>query len=157
MEYFGSVKSIEELKSEYMKYLQKFKSDAELVEEINEQYNELLEGLGVEVNAKIDEENKVLPPEKQKERYEASKDKFAEVLQNIIDFNMDIEIIGQWIWCFNSYEYKEQLKELGFWYTASKKAWVYSGKGKRLIRSHNKVSDIRKKWGSEKIKDKEES
>lgn len=33
----------------------------------------------------------------------------------------------------------------------------YFGSPKKHIRSHNKVSDLRKKWGSEQIKEKEEA
>ena len=69
---------------------------------------------------------------------------------------MRIEIIGQWIWCFDSKEYHEQLKELGFWYSSSKKAWVFSGDKKKRIRSRNKIDDVRRKWGAEKVKEKEE-
>lgn len=157
MEYFGSVTNLEELKGEYLTYLQKWKNDAELMKEIKEQYQSLLETLGVEYNEKVEEENKELPVEKQKPKFDANKDKFAETLEKIIDFNMSIEIIGQWIWCFDSKEYHEQLKELGFWFSASKKAWVFSGNKKKLIRSHNKIADLRKKWGSEQVREKEEA
>lgn len=68
---------------------------------------------------------------------------------------MRIEIIGQWIWCFESYEYKEQLKALDFWFSKSKKAWVYSGSKKKLIKTRNKLADIRKKYGSEIVRNKE--
>ena len=156
MEWFGSASSIEQLKGEYLNLLKKWKNDADLMAEINAQYEDLLASFGEELNKKIDEENKELAPEKQKKHYEVDKDKFAEVLNKVIGFNMKIEIIGQWIWCFDSYEYRDKLKELGFWYTASKKAWVYSGQKKRAARSHNKIADVRRKWGCEVVKDKEE-
>ena len=157
MEWFGSVESIESLKGEYLNYLRKWKNDADTMKEINQQYEDLLISLGVELNEKIEIENKELPAERQKKKFEASTDKYAETLNKIIDFNMNIEVIGQWIWCFDSYEYHEQLKELGFWYSKSKKAWVFSGDKKKMIRSHNKMNDIRKKWGSEQIKEREEA
>ena len=157
MEYFGSVESIEQLKGEYLNYLKKWKNDTDLMAEIDEQYNSLLETFGVELNQKIDEENKELPAERKKKHYEASNDVFADTLKKVIGFNMSIEIIGQWIWCFDSYEYHEQLKELGFWYSASKKAWVFSGDKKKKIRSHNKIADVRKKWGVEYVKEKEKA
>jgi hypothetical protein len=52
---------------------------------------------------------------------------FQEVLQKIITLDCQIEIIGYWIYCFNSKEVKEQLKELGFWFSGKHKAQVYSG------------------------------
>lgn len=32
----------------------------------------------------------------------------------MISYKLEIEIIGTWIWCFESYVYKDKLKELGF-------------------------------------------
>ncbi len=157
MEWFGSAESIEQLKGEYLTYAKKWKNDADLMAEIREQYENLLAQFGVELNKKIEQENQSLPEDRQKEKFEASSDKFADILLKIIDFNMRIEVIGQWIWCFDSYEYKEQLKELGFWYSASKKAWVYSGSAKKKVRSRNKMNDIRRKWGTEIVKEKEEA
>ena len=137
--------------------MKKWKDDADLMAEINGQYEELLSQFGEELNRKIDRENKELAPENQKKHYEADKDRFAETLNKVIGFNMKIEIIGQWIWCFESKEYHSQLKELGFWFSASKKAWVYSGQKKKAVRSHNKIADVRRKWGCEVVKDKEEA
>ena len=156
MEWFGETQTIEDLKGEYLNYLKKWKNDSDIMAEINSQYEELLSQFGEELNKKIDEENASLPVQYQKKHFEACKDKFAEMLNKVVDFNMSIEIIGQWIWCFDSYEYHEQLKDLGFWYSKSKKAWVFSGDKKKLVRTHNKIDDIRKKWGSEQIKEKEQ-
>lgn len=156
MEWFGSVDSLDSLKGEYLNYLRKWKN-TDTMKEINQQYEDLLISLGVEFNEKIEVENQELPVEKQKKKFDPSTYRFAEMLNKIIDFNIDIEIICQWIWCFNSSDYHEQLKELGFWFSASKKAWVFSGSKKRIIYSHNKMNDIRRKLGSEHIREKEES
>ena len=56
---------------------------------------------------------------------------------------------------FGSVSSVEQLKALDFWFSKSKKAWVYSGSKKKLIKSRNKLADIRKKYGSEVVRDKE--
>lgn len=156
MEWFGAIESIEQLKGEYLNLLRKWKNDADAMSEINEQYEDLLVSLGVEFNEKIKEENLALPEKYQKKEFDAKTDMFADTLNKVVDFNMKIEVIGQWIWCFDAKEYHEQLKELGFWFSASKKAWVFSGDKKRRIRSHNKIDDVRKKWGVEKIREKED-
>lgn len=156
MEWFGAIESIEQLKGEYLNLLRKWKNDADVMSEINEQYEDLLVSLGVEFNEKIKEENQALPEKYQKKEFDAKTDMFADTLNKVVDFNMKIEVIGQWIWCFDAKEYHEQLKELGFWFSASKKAWVFSGDKKRRIRSHNKIDDVRKKWGVEKIREKED-
>lgn len=156
MEWFGAIESIEQLKGEYLNLLRKWKNDADAMSEINEQYEDLLVSLGVEFNEKIKEENQALPEKYQKKEFDAKTDVFADTLNKVVDFNMKIEVIGQWIWCFDAKEYHEQLKELGFWFSASKKAWVFSGDKKRRIRSHNKIDDVRKKWGVEQIREREE-
>ena len=147
MNYFVDCISLEELKQLYKKLCLKnhpdLGGDVEVMKAINIQYEEALKKLSFAYNA--DESNK--------EPYDWTNDEFAEIIQKIILFsNMKIEIIGQWIWCFDSYEYHKQLKEFGFWFSKSKKAWVYSGTKKKCIRSRNKVGDLRKKWGSEEVK-----
>jgi hypothetical protein len=54
-----------------------------------------------------------------------------------------IEIIGYWIYCFKSYEVHEQLKDLGFWFSSKHKAWVYSGRTKRLRAGKETLDEIR--------------
>lgn len=44
------------------------------------------------------------------------------ILNEIICFNMEIEVIGSWVWCFNCYAYKDSLKALGFKYAPKKRA-----------------------------------
>jgi hypothetical protein len=76
---------------------------------------------------------------------------FQDILQKIINFECEIEIIGFWIYCFNSYEVREQLRELGFWFTNKHKAWVYSGKSKLNITSKKTLNEIRAEKGSQKV------
>ena len=77
--------------------------------------------------------------------------------ENTIRFsNINIEVCGSWIWCFNSYEYRKELKELGFKYASSKKAWYYHTDGFRK-KSHRKLSmnDIRDYYGSTEVQTEE--
>ena len=80
---------------------------------------------------------------------------FQDILEKIINFECEIEIIGYWIYCFNSYEVREQLKDLGFWFTGKHKAWVYSGKAKRNITSRESLDEIRARKGSQKVEREE--
>ena len=131
--FFDDCGTLEELKALYKKLCFKYHPDlnggsVEEMQKINVEYEQFLKKLTSDWNFMNED----------KTSKDWHDDKFAEVIQQIIHFEkMQIEIIGQWIWCFNSYEYHEQLKELGFWYTASKKAWVYSGNKKICYRSHN--------------------
>jgi hypothetical protein len=76
---------------------------------------------------------------------------FQEILRQIINLDCQIEIIGYWIYCFNSKEVREQLKELGLWFSGKHKAWVYSGKPKRGRGGKETLDEIRAKKGSQKI------
>ena len=74
------------------------------------------------------------------------------MLTKIINFDCDIEIIGSWIWVFNSYNYRKELKELGFKYASQKKAWYFHTEAFRKS-SKKKLSldDIRAYYGTTKI------
>ena len=81
---------------------------------------------------------------------------FMEILQKIINLDCEIEIIGYWIYCFNSKEVKDYLKELGFWFSGKHKAWIYSGKAKKNISSKETLDSIRAKKGSHKVEKEEQ-
>ncbi len=77
---------------------------------------------------------------------------FADVISKIIRFeNMEIQIIGYWIYCFKSYEYKEELKKLGFWFSKKHKAWCFSGTEKKNMRSRYTLEDVKKMHGAQDI------
>lgn len=141
--YFMDVTTIEELKATYKKLAMKCHPDlggsTEEMQKLNAEYEEMLRKLAFCHNT-----TSSTP-------YDWSKDEFADIIQKIITLDIKIEIIGSWIWCFEAYTCREQLKELGFWFSKSKKAWVYSGGAKARYRSRNSVDDLRDRWGSEKI------
>lgn len=149
MKYFENITTIEQLKKEYKKLCFRFHPDLnggdnKPMQEINSEYEFLLKNLATEFNTDPDKDF----------TYNWENDQFADIIQKIITFKIDIEIIGSWIWCFNSFEYKDILKELGFWFSKSKKAWVYSGSAKSRSRGRYSMNDLREKWGSEKVETK---
>jgi len=80
---------------------------------------------------------------------------FADILKKVMEFNVTIEIIGYWIYAFDSYEVKDQLKEMGFWFSKKHRAWVYSGAPKVKRATRMTLSDIRVNRGSQIVKEKE--
>lgn len=163
MEYFGTYNSIDELKKDFDDIVgSDLINDKDAVQEIKEQFASSLYSLSFKLGIDISKiAEKVLPakPEEKKEEpvqvvVHKENEDVQEILEKIKDYNMKIEVIGSWIWCFNSYEYKDQLKELGFWYSGSKKAWVYNGQQKKYRRGHN-LSETKKRYATKVIKEDE--
>ena len=83
-------------------------------------------------------------------------DNFREIINAIINFNVDIELCGAWLWVFNGYAYKTQLKELGFFYCSHKKARAFTFEIPKKNKHKLTMNEIRNAYGSEKIKDAED-
>ena len=126
--YFNNVSNLSELRKQYKDLLKKYHPDnangsTEATQEINAEYDKLFKVLknrhesksadSKEGNAKTDFNNM---------KYDFSEDKILrEMLNKIIHFpNVSIEICGSWIYVFNSYECRKELKEIGFKYAPKK-------------------------------------
>lgn len=80
-------------------------------------------------------------------------EQFKAIMNAIIGFNITIEVIGTWIWCFDCYPYKDQLKALGFTWCSKKRAWVWHEEP--YHRHHKKeipLSDIKAKYGYQTVR-----
>ena len=158
--YFKDVNTLEELRRQYRDLLKKYHPDnangsTQATQEINAEYDRLFKALknrhesksadNKESNAKTDFNNM---------KYDFSEDqRLREMLNKIIGFHgITIEIIGNWIWAFDSYGYRKELKELGFKYAANKKAWYYHTETFRK-KSHKSLTmdDIRNYYGSTEV------
>ena len=158
--YFKNVQTLEELRKQYRDLLKKYHPDnangsTEATQEINAEYDRLFKVLkdrheskasdGSQSSDKSDYNNM---------KYDFSEDtKLREMLNKIINFDgIAIKIIGNWIWCFDSYGYRVELKELGFKYARNKKAWYYHTEAFRK-KSHKSLSmeDIRNYYGSTEV------
>jgi curved DNA-binding protein CbpA len=154
MHFFTACQSIEEAKKIYRSLLLKYHPDhagqegEAITREIINQFNNFLKSFMFHsFNSYY--EDKEWKPEAD------AVTPFQDILQKIINLDCEIEIIGYWIYCFNSKEVKEQLKELGFWFSGKHKAWVFSGKPKKNITSRETLDQIRAKKGSQKIEKEE--
>lgn len=145
--YFTGIKTVEKLRKKYRELLKQHHPDnggnEEIMKEINLEYDSLFADLSRE-NSSSEE----CSSEHEKEENEA----FKNILNQIIGYNMEIEIIGKWIWCFDCYAYKDKLKELGFKWAAKKKAWTWHhGNYKRYHKGEMSLDDIRSKYGAQKV------
>ena len=80
-------------------------------------------------------------------------DTFSAILAAALKINCRVEIIGFWIYAFESYEIKDQLKGMGFWFSKKHRAWIYSGTAKRNIRTKYATDDVRGMHGSEVVRE----
>lgn len=143
--WFTNVKTIEELRKRYRELLRIHHPDnggnVSTMQEINAEYDALFAILRSE-NA----DNNQSFTQEENEQFKA-------ILNAIVGFNMTVEIIGSWIWCFNAYAYKELLKALGFTWCCKKKAWVWhNGEYRRHHKKEIPLNDIRVKYGSQTVK-----
>lgn len=81
---------------------------------------------------------------------------FSDIIEKVIHFtDVKIEIIGSWIWLSgNTMIYKDQIKEIGFWWSKTKKAWYYNGSDKRTTKRghYNNLDQLRNVWTSTEVK-----
>ena len=144
--WFTNVTTIEELRKRYRELLKMYHPDnengsIEVAQKINAEYDLVFSILSKEEHSDsqsyTQEENK----------------QFKAILNAITGYNITIEIIGNWIWCFNCYAYKDQLKSLGFTWCSKKKAWVWhSGEYHRHHKKEIPLNDIRTKYGSQTVR-----
>ena len=75
-------------------------------------------------------------------RHKDSASDFMSVINAIMDYNINIEIVGSWIWVngTGTYEIKEELKNLKFWWSSKHKTWIYSGQAGKTKRRATKIN-----------------
>ncbi len=159
MAYFKNITTLEELRKQYRDLLKRHHpdngGDVSDMQEINAEYDRLFKVLKDRHESKTtDSKENNAKTEFNNMKYDFSEDaKLREMLNKIIHFDgITIEIIGNWIWCFDSFGYRKELKELGFKYAHNKKAWYFHTEAFRK-RSHKKLSmeDIRNYYGSTEV------
>lgn len=161
MAYFKNINTLEELRKQYKELLKKYHPDnpdgsTEATQAINAEYDKLFKALKDKHESKATGSNETRSKaDFNKMKYDFAEDqKLREVLQQIINFSgINIEIIGCWIWVDgNTYEYKDDLKGLGFKWAREKKMWYFHTEAFRK-RSRRKLSinDIRDYYGSTEV------
>ena len=163
MTYFRDVNTLEELRKQYKELLKQYHPDnangsTEATQEINAEYDRLFKVL------KDKHESKQTKTDGAKTDFNSNywnyeEDKaIREILQKIIHFtDITIEICGSWIWISgNTYQYKTELKEIGFKWASQKKQWYWHSesfrkKGKKTL----SMDDIRSYYGSTEVRPEE--
>lgn len=150
MKYFKAITNLEELRKEYKRLVKQYHpdngGDSETIKAINAKYDSVFEGL-----KNADTSNK------DTNKYNREMDEsIREVLQRIINLNINIEIIGCWIWCNGSetYRYRNELKQAGFRFSGNRRSWYWrSEDGKKKGKSKKTMEELRQYYGNQKIKE----
>lgn len=160
MTYFKNVNTLEELRKQYKELLKRYHPDnpsgsTEATQQINQEYEKLFKLLKDKHDSKQTSNTKEKTSFYNNMKYDFSEDiKLREVLNKVINFtDVTIELCGSWIWISgNTYQYKKELKEIGFKWASNKKAWYWHSEAFRK-RSNKKLSmnDIRKYYGSTEV------
>lgn len=158
MKYFKNINTLEELRKQYKELLKKYHpdngGDVEAMKSINVEYDSLFKTLKDKHNGNDADKNSY---DNMKFDFEED-EKLRDVLQHVIILeNINIEIVGCWIWIDgNTYACKEILKGLGFKWAKEKKKWYFHTEKFRK-KSHKKLSmnDIRNYYGSTEVQTKE--
>lgn len=150
MKYFKNVGTLEELRREYKRFVKENHPDnggsVEAIKNINVEYEQLFKVLkNNDKNGKTEHT-----------KYNMAEDKMLRnVINNIINFNINIEICGSWIWVSgNTYGCKTELKQNGFHWASKKKMWYWHNPEEQ-VRGNGKATmdDIRSKYGSHIMKE----
>lgn len=149
-DWFDGINDVPGLRQRYRELLKKYHpdngGDVAVMQEINAEYDRIS---GEMSRSRLAGEESAA--EEEQHDFEADV-AFREVLEAIIGFNIRIEIIGTWIWCFDCRAVKDALKQLGFRYAPKKKAWTWHyGEYRRFHRGETPLDEIRAKYGSRTV------
>lgn len=157
MAYFKSINTLEQLRKQYRDLLKIHHPDnggnVSDMQEINTEYDKLFKALKDKHESKSADGKESAYS---KNMYDQKNDKaLRDVLEKIIHFNgIEINLVGAWIWLDgNTYQYKEELKGIGFKWSKNRKKWYWNN-GEYIGRGNKKISfsQIENKYGSTKFK-----
>jgi hypothetical protein len=139
---FQNISSIDEAKKIYRKLAKELHPDMggddESFKILNNIYNEIIEHkIFFSNDSKIDLE-------------------LEKIISQILHYeNIEIEIIGEWIWISGETKLiKEHLKRLNFKWARAKKMWYFGELKKRSSRGKKSIEEIRSTYGSQKVQTK---
>ena len=164
--YFKNVQTLDELRSQYRDLLKKYHPDngngsEDTTKAINVEYENLFKILKNNhsrqntTEGNTDGNHSTYNNSYDNMKYDFAEDELLrEMLQKVIYFSdITIEIIGNWIWISgNTYQYRKELKDLGFKFASQKKCWFWHSESFRK-KSHRQLSmnDIRGYYGSTEV------
>ena len=155
MKYFKDITNLSELRKQYKELLKVHHPDnggnVADMQEINAEYDNLFKMLKDKHESKTTDNKESFD----NMQYDFAEDeKLREMLNKIIAFHgITLEICGNWLWAFDSYNYRKELKELGFRYAKNKRAWYWHSEAfRKKSRKSLSMDDIRSYYGSTEVR-----
>ena len=148
--YFEACKTFDEAKKLYRKLMKENHPDhggsTETAKQINEEYQAFITAFAGENF------------DNSKREYSAEDVfRFSKILMQASRLNCTLEVVGTWIWAYESYLVRVELKNLGFFFSRKHKAWFYNGLPKKTrYASKQSLDDIRREYGSKIVKERKE-
>lgn len=156
MKWFQNIETLETLRKEYRRLVVKYHPDnggqEEAIKEINAEYDIMFKRLKNAFEHKDTYKNAT---DKQKQQYDWQKDtQIRNVILQLSRFkDITVEIIGVWIWVSNCFEYRKELKELGFRWASQKQMWyIHFDDYHKFSSRPASMSYIRAKYGSVEVR-----
>jgi len=123
----------------------------EIAKEINAEYEFILEHM-------LDHAFESYQADRQsrgQDPFDVNLNPFYEILKTIMEMEgLDIQIIGYWIYAFKSFQHKDELAKLGFWFSKKHRAWVFSGRKKSRFHTNMTLDQIKDVHGVEYVNSK---
>jgi len=151
--YFKGITKLEELKKAYHKLAMvnhpDMGGDVEKMKAINNAYEEAFNDIK---NHCIQDDNK------KKHANQETASEFKDIIDKIIQFNVNVEIIGNWIWLSGETKaIKDRIKEAGFRWGSQKKMWYWHPEGYvKFGKKKYDINEIRGMYGNQVIKEAEQ-
>lgn len=143
--FFSECGSLEEVKKKYkelaMKHHPDKGGDTATMQQINAEYAAIIKNPHFECKPQTEAET-------------ADSLKYPEIINQVIFMEgLIIEIIGNWLWLSgNTYPYRVQLKQIGFYFAPKKTMWYYRPSDyKSANHKPIDIDEIRAKYGSTQI------
>lgn len=149
MKYFNDISSLESLRRHYNELAKQYHPDinhapdaVRVMQDINAEYAAACEWLKRHDSENLNCYSNTDPAQ------------YPEVIGKVIFLNdITIEICGSWVWLTGqTWLHAAQLKEAGFFFSRSKKAWYWSDNIRaKHYRGHYSLKEIREKFGAQNV------
>ena len=162
MNYFNNCQTVNDIKKTYRELCFQFHPDLHADEW--EKYNELMKEVNAQYQAALNNSNgeTFFGDDNQEHTYYYNQDIEEEVAQKIQELialrmeNVQIWLIGTWVWVEgNTYQYKNQIKQLGLRWHSKRKMWYFRKAQYKRSYSKKSFDELKDMYGAQKVKNQQ--